>query len=231
MKVGSRRSAAAVVPFLVELLEPRSVVDVGCGTGSWLKVFCEHGIDDVLGLDGNEIDPSLLEIGADEFRVVDLRDDLRLDRRFDLALNLEVAHYLPAESATQLVGNLCALASAVLFSAAIPGQGWDGAGQHGNKQWPDYWAERFDEYGYVCIDCVRPRIWDQPGVEIWYIQNTLLFADPALLERRPALASEYERARDRPLSIVHPRVYRATRKRLARARGQIAQGESENPKA
>jgi SAM-dependent methyltransferase len=76
MKVGSRRSATAIVPFLVELLEPRSVVDVGCGTGSWLRVFREHGVDDVLGLDGNVIDSSLLEIGSDEFRVVDLREEI-----------------------------------------------------------------------------------------------------------------------------------------------------------
>ena len=212
MKVGSRRSATAIVPFLVDLLEPHSVVDFGCGTGSWLKVFQEHGIDDVLGLDGGEIDAALLEIEPGQFRRTDLRDSLRLERSFDLALCLEVAHYLPPESAEGLVASLTALAPAVLFSSAIPGQGGEGV----NPQWPSYWAERFEAHAYVCVDCVRPRIWDQRGVEVWYAQNTLLFAERSLLERRQRLAEEFERGRGRPLSVVHPRLH-AHRESLGRS--------------
>jgi SAM-dependent methyltransferase len=197
-----------VVPFLMELLEPRSVVDVGCGTGSWLKVFQEHEVADVLGLDGEWVDQSLLEIGADHFRAADLPDDLLLERRFDLALCLEVAHYIPAESAKQLVENLTALAPIVLFSAAIPGQG-----RGSNLQWPDYWAEQFRGRAYVCVDCVRPRIWNEPGVETWYAQNALLFVERALLESRPRLAHEHERAEGRPLSVVHPRLFRTLSRR------------------
>jgi ubiquinone/menaquinone biosynthesis C-methylase UbiE len=33
---GSRRSAVIAVPLLIDLFEPRSVLDVGCGTGVWL---------------------------------------------------------------------------------------------------------------------------------------------------------------------------------------------------
>jgi SAM-dependent methyltransferase len=218
MKVGSRRSATAVVPFLMELLDPRSVLDVGCGTGSWLKVFQEHGVEDVLGLDGDWVDRSLLEIGTDQYRAADLEDDLRVERRFDLALCLEVAHYLPEESGARLIERLTAVAPAVLFSAAIPGQGGHGV----NPQWPDYWVERFEGSAYVCIDCVRPRIWDEPGVAVWYAQNALLFADHTLVEQRPALAGELERASGRPLSIVHPGIHRANRERLAEAQRQAA---------
>lgn len=191
------------MPVLIELLEPGSVVDVGCGTGSWLKVFQEHGVADILGLDGEWVDRSLLEIAPEQFRAADLPDDLALGRRFDLALCLEVAHYIPEESAGQLVENLTALAPIALFSAAIPDQG-----RGLNQQWPDYWAELFRGRGYVCVDCVRPRIWNEPGVETWYAQNALLFVDGELLESRPRLAYEHERAQGRPLSIVHPRLFR-----------------------
>jgi SAM-dependent methyltransferase len=219
MRVDSRLAALAVVPFLVELLEPRSVVDAGCGTCSWLKVFEEHGVEDVIGFDGDAVPRSLIEIGEDRFRVASVLDEPGLGRRFDLALCLEVAHYVPAESAGRLIENLTALAPAVLFSAAFPGQG--GAGGHGsNQQWPEYWAEHFEGHGYACVDCVRPRIWDDPEVETWYVQNALLFVDRALLESRPKLAGEYERARGRPLSIVHPRVLRAKLTQLARARSE-----------
>jgi SAM-dependent methyltransferase len=224
MRVGSLRSALAVVPFLMELLDPRSVVDAGCGTGSWLKVFQEHGVEDVLGFDGEAVPRSLLEIGEEQFRVADVLDEPRLGRRFDLALCLELAHYLPAESAARLVENLTTLAPAVLLSAGFPGQG-DGGPDYGiNQQWPEYWAEHFEGRGYVCVDCVRPRIWDNPDVQTWYVQNLLVFADRALLDSRPALADEYERARGRPLAIVHPRVLRANQMRLARARAELESG-------
>ena len=174
-------------------------------------MFQEHGVEDLLGLDSEEVDPSLLEIAPGQFRAADLRDGLRLERSFDLALCLEVAHYLPAESAEGLVASLTALAPAVLFSSAIPGQGGEGV----NPQWPTYWAERFGAHAYVCVDCVRPRIWDEPGVEVWYAQNVLLFAEQSLLERRPELAEEFERGRGRPLSVVHPRLH-AHRESLGR---------------
>jgi SAM-dependent methyltransferase len=220
MKVGSRRSAQAVVPFLVELLEPRSLVDVGCGTGSWLKVFREHGVDDVLGIETAPIDSSVLEIEPAELRVASVLDQ-RPDRRFDLALCLEIAHYLPGEAGPKLVESLAELGPAVLFSAAIPGQGGAGAKDRPNQQWPDYWAALFESHGYVCIDCVRPRIWDDPAVEVWYAQNTLLFAERSLLNDQAALGWEYDRARERPLSIVHPRIFRASYERFARVQAEL----------
>jgi SAM-dependent methyltransferase len=221
MRVGSRRSALAVVPFLMELLDPRSVVDAGCGTGSWLKVFQEHGVEDVLGFDGEGVPRSLLEIDEEQFRIADVLDEPRLGRRFDLALCMELAHYLPAESAATLVENLTVLAPAVLFSAGFPGQGGGGADNGVNQQWPEYWAEHFEGRGYVCVDCLRPRIWDNADVQVWYVQNAVVFADRTVLEARPKLADEYERGRGRPLAIVHPRVLRANQMRLARARAAL----------
>ena len=49
---GAISSARAVVPFVLELVGPKSVVDVGCGVGAWLSVFREYGVTDVIGIDG-----------------------------------------------------------------------------------------------------------------------------------------------------------------------------------
>ena len=217
MKVGSRQSAQLVVPHLIELVEPQSVVDVGCGTGSWLKVFQEQGVADALGFDGEHVPRSLLEITGDEFRATDVTGDLQPDRRFDLALCLEVAQFNPKDTAARLVANLTALAPVVLFSAGIPGQG--GGGE--NQRWPPYWARHFDDHGFVCVDCIRPRIWEEPDVKSWYVQNMLLFVDRELLNSRPRLAHEYERAQGRPISVVHPRVFTAQNARLARAEAAL----------
>lgn len=49
----SLRAARQIVPAVVSLVNPRSVVDVGCGIGTWLSVFRERGVADVLGIDGS----------------------------------------------------------------------------------------------------------------------------------------------------------------------------------
>ncbi|MER3452772.1 MAG: hypothetical protein C4321_03245, partial [Chloroflexota bacterium] len=138
-------SADAVAPLLVDLVRPASVLDVGCGTGTWLAAFRRLGIEDVFGIDGGEITPSMLEIPAACFARADLSRPFDLGRRFDLALCLEVGEHLPAGAADALVGSLTAHAPVVAFSAAIPFQG--GAG-HVNEQWPGWWAARFAERGF-----------------------------------------------------------------------------------
>ena len=202
IRTGARRSARRIVPLVLELTTARSVIDVGCGSGVWVSVFDEHGVDDTLGVEASHIDPDALDVAADRILHHDLRQPLRLDRRFDLALSLEVAEHLPEASARPFVASLAALAPLVLFSAAAPHQGGT---EHVNEQWPDYWAERFDEHGFVPVDCIRRRVWSDPEVEWWYAQNTLLFVDSGELDRRPRLRQEYEFAGTNQLSIVHPR--------------------------
>ena len=72
LRDGARRSAGAIVPLVLGLAPPRSVVDVGCGQGTWLSVFRAHGIDDVLGVDGEYVDRARLEVPADCFQAHDL---------------------------------------------------------------------------------------------------------------------------------------------------------------
>src|SRR5262249_29915915 len=122
-RTGSQRSARLIVPLLLELVQPRSVVDVGCGTGSWLSVFRDHGVEDVLGIDWEYVGANSLEISPDHFYAFDLTQPLRLERRFDLVVSLEVAEHLPPESADAFVESLVSLGPTVLFSAAVPGQG------------------------------------------------------------------------------------------------------------
>ena len=43
-------SPRVIVPQLVKIINPKSVIDVGCGIGTFLKVFKENGIDDIYGL-------------------------------------------------------------------------------------------------------------------------------------------------------------------------------------
>jgi SAM-dependent methyltransferase len=200
---GARSSARAIVPIVVELVEPRSVVDVGCGTGVWLSVLRESGIADVVGVDGSYVDPAQLLIPTERFVAHDLTKPLRLDRTFDLALSLEVGEHLPPASAPTLVETLVGLAPVVLFSAAIPGQGGT---HHVNERWPDYWASLFAEHGFSPVDAIRRRIWTNADVQPWYAQNTLLFLSQDVLTQHSRLKDEADHD-GRILTLVHPRIF------------------------
>jgi 2-polyprenyl-3-methyl-5-hydroxy-6-metoxy-1,4-benzoquinol methylase len=145
IETGSIRSAQKVVPTVLRLVHPSSVVDVGCGRGAWLRVFQDYGVADVLGIDGGDIESSSLLIEPAHFQSRDLVHDATLaSRQFDLAMCLEVAEHLPGDVAPSLVRRLTQLSSIILFSAAIPGQG---GVDHVNEQWPNYWENLFSQLG------------------------------------------------------------------------------------
>ena len=200
-KSGSYRSACVVVPLVRALMPVRSVCDVGCGVGAWLRCWREHGVEDVLGIDGDYVDREELMIPAANFRPSDLRQPVRCDRRFDLVMSMEVAEHLPQDRATGFVTDLAALAPVVLFSAAVPGQGGT---EHINERWQDYWASLFDQAGFATFDVLRPLIWDDDGVEFWSRQNMLLFCRRDAIAAYPALTAA---PATMPLSLVHPVQY------------------------
>lgn len=153
-----------------------------------------------MGLDGSWVPRETLEIDAARFRTADLTKPLDLGREFDLALCLEDAEHLPAESAATLVDNIVRHAAGVVFSGAVPGQGGH---DHINEAWPDIWAEHFDRAGYDCLDVLRPMFWTDASVEFWYRQSALLFVrrGHAIEERARAGAWPEQTG---PLPLVHP---------------------------
>lgn len=198
---GSRRSAEVVVPIVLEVLKPKSVIDVGCGDGTWLSVFVEMGVKDVLGLDGEYVKATQLRIPQDRFNATDLSSPFTVARKFDLAMSLEVAEHLPPPSARGFVESLSRLAPLILFSAAIPLQGGT---NHLNEQWPEYWVELFRTHDYLPIDFIRGTIWNNQKVEWYYSQNTLLFARAECVRKDEELSRLYQQTNQRQLSLVHP---------------------------
>jgi hypothetical protein len=197
------------VPLVVERFRPESVVDIGCGAGAWLKVFREHGVLDTLGVDGPHVRPESLRIPPETFVSWDLTETLVLDRRFDLAISLEAAQYLPRQAGVALVGSIAGLAPTVLFGAAVPGQP---GGPVRNLQWPAWWATQFQSRGLRAEDWLRPLIWEDTQVDWWYAQNTILYeardepGEPVLSLVHPGLLMEVARAQDPPRRRRFPRL-------------------------
>ncbi len=156
-------SASVVAPLVKDMLEPRSVLDLGCGQGEWLEAF---GVDDFVGVD----------IAAPEregFIRHDLTTKLDLGRTFDLVISLETAEHLPEEAADTYVESIVRHTDeAVLFSAALPGQ--EGL-HHVNCQPHEYWHWKFHQHGLEMTDPIRPRISEDMRVSWWYRNNLFLY--------------------------------------------------------
>lgn len=214
----SGRAARLVLPHLLRLLPGlASLVDIGCGAGAWLAAARELGVQDILGLDGAPAEDRLL-IPPSLFRRVDLERSLLGEaappRRFDLALCLEVAEHLPESRAAGFIAELTRFADVILFSAAIPGQGGT---HHVNEQWPGYWERLFAEQGYAPFDVLRPLLWEEAGIPVWYRQNMILYANPAGAGRLD-LAGLVCWPAPPVRALVHPDLWRGAAEELAARR-------------
>jgi SAM-dependent methyltransferase len=204
LEEGVARSADAGTDLIMELIAPKSAVDVGCGTGLWLAALRSRGVTDVVGVDGPWVPRDQLAIPEALFHQHDLTRPLALDRPFDLALCLETAEHLPPEAADPLVRALTELAPIVVFSAAIPEQRGEG---HINLQWPQYWIDLFAGREYRCSTVLRERLWHAEEVDVWYRQNILCFAADSHVPLLGPLFATETRAGGGPVDIVHPGLF------------------------
>lgn len=197
----NRVSAHAILPILFERYKPRSLLDVGCGLGTWLSVAKELGVAEIAGVEGAWLDRKLARVPSSALTTADLEKPFDLRRRFDLVMTLEVAEHLSESAAQGFVESLTRHAEVVLFSAAIPFQGGH---HHVNEQFPDYWRQLFSSRGYVAVDLIRPRIWERSDVLVWLRQNILVYARESLTRDGGPFAGL---AATGPLALVHPEMY------------------------
>ncbi len=174
MKDSSLSSAKVIVPLVMQYIKPKSVIDIGCGTGIWLKVFQNKGVSRILGFDGLWVKEDMLAIPKESFFVQDLEKPIGKEHKADLCVCLEVAEHLPDVKAKQFIDKLTSIAPVVLFSAAIPFQDGD---CHINEQWPKYWEKIFNEMGYIAVDSLRRKIWEDERVSFWYSQNIVFYVN------------------------------------------------------
>jgi SAM-dependent methyltransferase len=203
-KDASYASAQVVVPIVLDLVHPNSVVDVGCGVGTWLAVFKDHGVKEIFGVDGKWVDSKELFIPSEYFTARDLEEPFDVEVTADMVSCLETAEHVSESASEGLVSSLVKIAPVVLFSAAIPLQ--EGV-HHVNEQWPQYWANKFAKHGYVPVDCIRRKVWEDKRVRFFYSQNMFIYVKKEHLNRFPALEKEILSGNDKALAFVHPEKY------------------------
>jgi len=203
---GSLRSSQVVVPRLLEMFpQVKSVVDVGCGVGTWLATFKRCGVEQVRGIDGGSPESEALAIAEAEYIKADFTQDFAEGISADLALTLEVAEHFDREYAEHFVKSLCAISDLVVFGAAIPGQGGT---HHVNERWPSYWEDIFNSLGYSFYDVLRQQHWHDQRIEWWYRQNTFVVIKDSRRDLVDQLtAYQQQLPQSPPRDCVHPQMY------------------------
>jgi SAM-dependent methyltransferase len=217
-EVQNRISARTILGILREYVRPASVLDVGCGIGTWLGAVQALGVADVRGIEGKWLDLALLEIDSGLVTLLDLEQGFSLGRKFDLVMCLEVAEHLYPAAAEHLIASLTRHGDLVLFSAAVP---YQGGYHHVNEQFPDYWAGLFARHGFRCLDIIRPRVWADTAILWWYRQNSLVFAHERMLQNNAKLLEQSKI--ERPLAIMHPDGFLPKFQQAARATDEYQQ--------
>jgi SAM-dependent methyltransferase len=172
----AQHSAPQMAKSIVEAFHPKSVIDVGCGSGALLVALRKLGIRQLLGLDSSDAGLNIATARGLNTRRFDITTGRwACTECFDVVVSMETAEHLPPNVADRYVELLCSLAPVIIFTAAQPGQGGVG---HVNEQPQKYWVDRFLACGMHPADelvAAWQPIWTAAGVANFYTRNLMIF--------------------------------------------------------
>jgi len=165
--------ASRLADWIVDNINPKNVLDVGCGPGTYVKPLLDKGIDAV----GIDVDPRV----AGRPGVV-IEDLFNTTRKAELVVCLEVAEHIEQSRADEIVESVynCIEASGkLIWTAAHPGQG---GVNHINCQPMEYWRDKFVERGLLLDEETRDNLlaYAKSGYHMgWFISNLIVFTKQA----------------------------------------------------
>ncbi|GBR74264.1 putative methyltransferase [Candidatus Termititenax aidoneus] len=196
--ISAQKSARLILEIVKKYFMPKSVIDIGCGAGTFLKCWQDMGVKELKGLDLYSGDFERLLVSKDLLDIVDLNNfSAEKYPKYDMAISLEVAEHIQANSSKMFVNNLAKLSDLILFSAAIPFQPGTA---HINCRPIQFWVDLFNAAGFDCFDCIRPAAMKNKDIEWWYSQNIMLFAKN---QKREMLIAKDLKIDNSPLFFYH----------------------------
>lgn len=127
-----------VIDEILNNFHPKSILDIGCGTGVSLKYFLNQNID-ATGVENSKLAIKQSNI-ANKIIRHNLKKELDLNKKFDLVWSFEVIEHIHPQYEKIFLNTLIRHGDRVIISAARPGQGGHG---HFNEQLPEYWIKKF----------------------------------------------------------------------------------------
>jgi hypothetical protein len=194
-------SERTLLEFLFDIKKLRSVVEFGCGDGSWLRAARKCGADEIRGYDDGNMPIEARGLSSSEFFFADLKQRINLEKKFDLAICLDGVRHTDESSAGTMVQTLCGASNWVLFGAKVP---YQNGPRSPDEFWLESWAKIFFDEGYSCYDILRRRFWHDPRIAFRYRQSACLYVRPGTHYALKARGHEHSRC---PQSLIHPEMF------------------------
>lgn len=197
----SGSSADIVFPLICEKFSPRSIVDFGCGRGTWLNAAHKRGVKELVGLDGAWNKDKQIN---SEIKFLELKDHKQVeDKKYDLAISLEVFEHLDLQFCSDLIDTMTACSDIIIFSAAFVAQRGT---EHINEQYPSFWANQFIKRGFKAYDMFRPQLWGKQNVDYCYQQNMFLYVSEECTQYDNVLR-DFQISNIAFMDTMHPGIY------------------------
>ena len=159
------------IRYLIDSLEIKSVVDVGCGPGGMIQCCLNEGIEDVLGLDGDFTIERPDNIAS---RVI-IHDfttgPYQLDKIYDLAWTVEFVEHVDEKYMQNFI-DVFKQCKYVLMTHALPGQPGH---HHVNCQHADYWLNVMEKNGFISMPYTLQNLRAVSTMKERYIREQSLF--------------------------------------------------------
>jgi len=174
-RLGYRSTYHRFAETIIDVLNPASVVDVGCGSGFIVEHFLPGR--QVMGVEGSRVaiesmKPALRRV----VHLADLREEpLPQVADFDLTVSIEVAEHIDPEYEWRFL-DWITRTRAILLTAAPPGQKGN---HHVNCQPPEHWYSALAQRGYE-HDAALSERWRE-GARArtrgcpWVVRNAMVF--------------------------------------------------------
>jgi SAM-dependent methyltransferase len=156
-----------ILDLAISEFSPKTVLDVGCGTGVSIDYFLSRDIQ-ATGIEGSALAIEHAK-NPEQIHQRDLEEPIDIGKRFDMVWCFEVAEHIHPRFVESLMSTLTSHADVVVFSGAQPGQGGEG---HFNEQPPSYWIEKFADRGFRHLPEQTDRF---HALEAKFSENMLIF--------------------------------------------------------
>jgi len=164
--------------YIFNTFSPDSILDLGCGVGSYIEGALLAGCKKVLGIELNfdNAKEYFTDLICPYIISGDVTINLKLQCKFDCVISFEVGEHIEPDGTQGFINNLTSYTNKyIIFTAASPGQRGTG---HINLLDKNIWIESVVKKGFVYRGDLVDKCkidWKEFNVESYIIKNLMIF--------------------------------------------------------